>query len=148
MRGQTEVAAAPDIMDYFAPFFLDFSRSTTSPCSWFRTHTDSVLNDATRTSYYRRELMPLHNTRELTDGQWTLLDALIPEPPRRRDGRRGRPWKGRRGVLNGILWVLRTGAPSKLGRSRSSALMASTVFCTLSGAPACKRQLSLQCGSA
>jgi len=24
--------------------------------------------------------MPLHSTRDLTDGQWTLLDALIPEP--------------------------------------------------------------------
>src|SRR5713226_4733752 len=35
---------------------------------------------------------------------------LIPEPPRRKDGR-GRPWKARRSVLNGILWVLRTGAP-------------------------------------
>ena len=35
---------------------------------------------------------------------------LIPEPTPRRDGR-GRPWKERRAVLNGILWVLRTGAP-------------------------------------
>jgi transposase len=35
---------------------------------------------------------------------------LIPEPSRRKDGR-GRPWKDRRIVLNGILWVLRTGAP-------------------------------------
>jgi transposase len=35
---------------------------------------------------------------------------LIPEPRRRDDGR-GRPWKSRRPVLNGILWVLRTGAP-------------------------------------
>jgi transposase len=54
--------------------------------------------------------MPLSNSRDLTDVQWTLLDALIPMPPRRKDGR-GRPWKGRRCVLNGILWVLRTGAP-------------------------------------
>jgi transposase len=54
--------------------------------------------------------MPLLNTRDLTDGQWALLDALIPESPRRKDGR-GRPWKGRRCVLNGILWVLPTGAP-------------------------------------
>ena len=54
--------------------------------------------------------MPLLNARDLTDLQWAVLDALIPEPPRRKDGR-GRPWKGRRSVLNGILWVLRTGAP-------------------------------------
>lgn len=49
-------------------------------------------------------------TRDLTDAQWGILDGLIPEPLRRPDGR-GRPWKDRRPVLNGILWVLRTGAP-------------------------------------
>ena len=54
--------------------------------------------------------MLLLNVRELTDLQWAVLDALIPEPPRRKD-RRGRPWRSRRSVLNGILWVLRTGAP-------------------------------------
>lgn len=48
--------------------------------------------------------------RDLSDAQWTILDPLIPEPERRKDGR-GRPWKPRRSVLNGILWVLRTGAP-------------------------------------
>jgi len=48
--------------------------------------------------------------RDLTDEQWRILDILIPEPTGRRDGR-GRPWKPRRSVLNGILWVLRTGAP-------------------------------------
>ena len=54
--------------------------------------------------------MPRTSTRDLTDAQWETLDKLIPEPPRRKD-RRGRPWKNRRAVLNGILWVLRTGAP-------------------------------------
>jgi transposase len=54
--------------------------------------------------------MLLLNARDLTDLQWAALDALIPEPPRRKD-RRGRPWRSRRSVLNGILWVLRTGAP-------------------------------------
>jgi transposase len=54
--------------------------------------------------------MPVANTRDLTDVQWKILDELIPEPTRRTDGR-GRPWKDRRGVLNGILWILRTGAP-------------------------------------
>jgi Putative transposase of IS4/5 family (DUF4096) len=47
---------------------------------------------------------------DLTDAQWVLLDFLVPEPPRRRDGR-GRPWRGRRQVLNCILFTLRTGAP-------------------------------------
>jgi transposase len=47
--------------------------------------------------------------RDLTDEQWGLLSGLLPPLPRRKDGR-GRPWKDSRAVLNGILWVLRTGA--------------------------------------
>jgi hypothetical protein len=43
--------------------------------------------------------------RDLTDAQWARLDSLIPEPPRRKDGR-GRPWRGRREVLDGILFIL------------------------------------------
>jgi transposase len=54
--------------------------------------------------------MPTASSRDLTDTQWETLNDLIPEPPCREDGR-GRPWKDRRAVLNGILWVLRTGAP-------------------------------------
>ena len=54
--------------------------------------------------------MSLSNRRDLTDARWVVLDPLIPEPLRRKDGR-GRPWKDRRAVLNGIRWVLRTGAP-------------------------------------
>jgi transposase len=52
----------------------------------------------------------MHQSRDLTDEQWKSLDPLIPQPIKRRDGR-GRPWKSRRSVMNGILWVLRTGAP-------------------------------------
>ena len=51
-----------------------------------------------------------HTARDLTDDQWRVLDPLIPEPKPRNDGR-GRPWKSRRSVLNGTLWVLRSGAP-------------------------------------
>ena len=47
---------------------------------------------------------------DLTDEQWEILGPLIPAPPRRADGK-GRPWRDPRDVLNGILWVLRTGAP-------------------------------------
>jgi transposase len=57
-----------------------------------------------------RPWMPSRHHRDLTDAQRAILDTLIPEPTPRRDGR-GRPWKDRRAVLNGILWVLRTGAP-------------------------------------
>ncbi len=49
---------------------------------------------------------------ELTNEQWNRLESLIPSPQRENDGR-GRPRKNPRDVLNGILWVLRTGAPWK-----------------------------------
>ena len=49
---------------------------------------------------------------DLTDEQWEVLEPLIPDPPRREDGR-GRPWRDPRDVLDGILWILRTGAPWK-----------------------------------
>ena len=46
---------------------------------------------------------------DLTDAQWHLIEPLIPVPPRRADGR-GRPRCNPREVMNGILWVMRTGA--------------------------------------
>jgi transposase len=49
---------------------------------------------------------------DLTDDQWAVLAPLLPAPRVRRD-RRGRPWRDPRDVLNGILWVLRIGAPWK-----------------------------------
>ncbi len=47
---------------------------------------------------------------DLTDEQWEVLEPLISDHFRRTGGR-GRPWRDSRDVLNGILWVLRTGAP-------------------------------------
>lgn len=46
---------------------------------------------------------------KLTESQWAELSILIPEPKVRADGR-GRPWVPNRNVLEGILWVLKTGA--------------------------------------
>lgn len=54
--------------------------------------------------------MPAASAREITDKHREILDDLIPEPKRRAD-RRGIPWKSRRAVLNGILWILPPGAP-------------------------------------
>jgi transposase len=47
---------------------------------------------------------------DLTDEQWKVVETILPEDPVRDDGR-GRPWSDRRKVLNGALWILRTGAP-------------------------------------
>ncbi len=44
---------------------------------------------------------------ELTDAQWRRLELLL--PPER--PRTGRPNHNHRTLLNGILWILRTGAP-------------------------------------
>ena len=49
---------------------------------------------------------------DLTDAQWEKLEPLLPKPKIREDGR-GRPWRDPRDVLNGILWILRTGAQWK-----------------------------------
>ena len=46
---------------------------------------------------------------DLTEAQWQALRPWL-TPKRRPDGR-GRPWRDARAVLNGILWILRTGAP-------------------------------------
>src|SRR5262245_52013472 len=51
----------------------------------------------------------MRTNRALTDLQWDVLDPLIPDPSRRKDGR-GRRWRGRREVLDGILFILRSGA--------------------------------------
>jgi transposase len=45
----------------------------------------------------------------LSDKQWGKIEDLIPVGPRRPDGR-GRPWRDNREVLEGILWVVKTGA--------------------------------------
>jgi transposase len=45
----------------------------------------------------------------LSDAQWELIAPLLPAPKRRKD-KRGRPWVSNRACLEGILWVLQTGA--------------------------------------
>lgn len=43
---------------------------------------------------------------ELTDDQWDSIADLFPPP-----ARTGRPPKDRRTIVNGILWILKTGSP-------------------------------------
>ena len=45
---------------------------------------------------------------ELTEEQWLVVEPVL-RPARRADNR-GRPWHDTRAVLNGVLWVLGTGA--------------------------------------
>ena len=47
---------------------------------------------------------------DLTDEQWEVIRPLLPHRERPR-ARRGRPWQDPRAVLNGVLWIMRTGAP-------------------------------------
>ena len=45
---------------------------------------------------------------DLTDHEWQQLEPLLPP---QKTGKKGSPYKHHRTVINGILWVLRTGAP-------------------------------------
>lgn len=42
----------------------------------------------------------------LTDAQWNLIQDMFPPP-----APTGRPPRNRRDIVDGILWILRTGAP-------------------------------------
>jgi len=43
----------------------------------------------------------------LTDEQWALIEDLFPKPKKKP----GRPWSDHRKVIDGMLWILVTGAP-------------------------------------
>ena len=45
---------------------------------------------------------------EITDSEWEQLKKYFPE---RQDGQLGRPRNDDRQMLNGVLWIVRTGAP-------------------------------------
>ena len=46
---------------------------------------------------------------KLTDEQWKKIEKYLPKPKVNSKG--GRPWVDNRKVFEGILWILRTGAP-------------------------------------
>jgi transposase len=52
-------------------------------------------------------MSPTPRRHELTDEQWERLEPLL--PPQK--PHTGRPSKDHRTVINGILWIMRTGAP-------------------------------------
>ena len=49
---------------------------------------------------------------DLTDDQWNAIAQYFPpeemKPPSEKGGR---PWRDPRDVVNGVLWILRTGTP-------------------------------------
>ena len=50
----------------------------------------------------------------LTEAQWKKIAPLLPKPPKQRKG--GRPWIENRRVLEGILWILRSGLAGRTCR--------------------------------
>jgi transposase len=56
-------------------------------------------------------LKEIKGMADLTDAQWEQVRPLVEWNQKRRPDGRGRPWRQARQVLNGVLWILRTGAP-------------------------------------
>jgi transposase len=55
--------------------------------------------------------MPARRDSILSDEQWLILEPMLPKlekPPGQNRG--GRPWRDNRECLEGIIWLLRTGA--------------------------------------
>ena len=49
---------------------------------------------------------------DLTDEQWDAISGCFPAKERKRTTKKGgRPWRDPRDVVNGVMWILRTGAP-------------------------------------
>jgi transposase len=51
------------------------------------------------------------NRGDLTDRQWARIHPLLPPPRPPKGSKGGRPRNDDRTMINGILWILRTGAP-------------------------------------
>ena len=47
---------------------------------------------------------------DLADEQWAIMEPILPKPIKRADGK-DRPRARSRAILNGILWIIRTGVP-------------------------------------
>jgi len=53
------------------------------------------------------KLVGMGNRGDLTNEQWEQIETLLPKAKTKR----GRPAQDHRELLNGMIWVLRTGAP-------------------------------------
>jgi len=63
---------------------------------------------------------------DLTDEQWDAIRSCFPSRERKRTTKKGgRPWRDPRDVINGVMWVLRSGAhwhdlPERYGKWKST----------------------------
>jgi transposase len=48
---------------------------------------------------------------DVTDAQWQRREPLLPEQRPARGSQSGRPAEDHRGIINGMLWIDRTGMP-------------------------------------
>ena len=71
----------------------------------------------------------------LTETQWRKIAPLLPKPPRHRRG--GRPWIENRRVLEGILWILRSGARWQDPRRNIHILRLAGGVCGIGSSRAC-----------
>ncbi len=55
-------------------------------------------------------MSPKQHRHELTDAQWERLEPLLP-PQQPQQRQRGRPSLDHHTIINGILWISKTGAP-------------------------------------
>jgi transposase len=55
---------------------------------------------------WKNKLVDMRNRGDLTNEQWEQIELLLPKAKMKR----GRPAQDHRQLLNGILWVLRSGA--------------------------------------
>ena len=55
-------------------------------------------------------MSPKEHRHELTDEQWARLEPLLP-PQTPQKPSRGRPARDHRTIINGMLWIDKTGAP-------------------------------------
>jgi transposase len=67
---------------------------------------------------------------DLTDFEWSVIEPLLPKD------RRGRKPRNNRRVLNGIFWVLRTGAPWRDLPDRYGPYTSATIASTGGARPA------------
>ncbi len=57
------------------------------------------------------DILPGMHRGDLTDAQWVRRQSLLPPPRPPQGSKGGRPRNADRPISNGILWILRTGAP-------------------------------------